>query len=161
MKTTIIPAQITTVEDKIAGNLSFMQLLILMIPVLSGLVIYAFIPQPMAISISKGIAFGIILLACLLLIIRIKGRLVINWLILITRYNLRPQYYLFNKNSSQFRALEPIPVQNTKSISQASPTKSVRKPSVDLNVFNHFLNNSKRSIRVIPSNKGGFNVAIK
>ena len=33
MKTTVVPAQVTTVEDKIAGNLSFVQIIILIITI--------------------------------------------------------------------------------------------------------------------------------
>jgi len=33
MRTRVIPAQITTVEDKIVGNLNLMQMAILMVPI--------------------------------------------------------------------------------------------------------------------------------
>jgi hypothetical protein len=36
MRTRVIPAQITTVEDRIAGNLNLTQILLLMIPVILG-----------------------------------------------------------------------------------------------------------------------------
>ena len=41
MRTTVIPAQITTVEDKIAGSLNLTQILILMIPVFWATIVYA------------------------------------------------------------------------------------------------------------------------
>ena len=40
MRTTIIPAQITTVEDKIAGSLNMTQTLIMMFPVLWTALVY-------------------------------------------------------------------------------------------------------------------------
>ena len=36
MRTTVVPAQVTTVEDKIAGNLGLSQLLLLTLPVFGG-----------------------------------------------------------------------------------------------------------------------------
>jgi len=44
MKTTTVPAQVTTVEDRLAGNLSLTQLLLLVCPVFVSCLIYVVFP---------------------------------------------------------------------------------------------------------------------
>ena len=44
MRSTVIPAQITTVEDKIAGNFNLVQILLMMAPVLIATLLYTIIP---------------------------------------------------------------------------------------------------------------------
>jgi len=103
MKNTVIPAQITTVEDKIAGNLSLTQIMLLMLPVFSGIVLYAMIIPQMKISLTKIILESIIFVIASVLAIRIKGKLIVDWLIVILKFNLRPKYYLFDKNDHYLR----------------------------------------------------------
>jgi hypothetical protein len=103
MKNTVIPAQITTVEDKIAGNLNLTQIMLLMLPVFSGIVLYAMIIPQMKISMTKIILESIIFVISSVLAIRIKGKLIVNWLVVILKFNLRPKYYLFNKNDYYLR----------------------------------------------------------
>ena len=50
MKTAIVPAQVTTVEDKVAGNLNLTQLLLIASPVFVRGVIYAVFPPSFEIS---------------------------------------------------------------------------------------------------------------
>lgn len=106
MKTTVVPAQITTVEDKIAGNLSVTQLMLLITPVLLTGLLFAVAPPMLQLTGYKlGIAvlFG---LTCITLAVRIKGTLLLYWLITITRYNLRPQIHVLNKNDNYLRYIE-------------------------------------------------------
>src|SRR6266487_1064357 len=98
MKSSIVPAQITTVEDKVAGNLSLSQLLLLAAPVFIGSAIYIIFPPSLGAAAYKlaivtiiGVIFG-------LLAIRIKGRIMLLWVITIARYNLRPRHYIYDKN---------------------------------------------------------------
>lgn len=103
MKTTVVPAQVTTVEDKVAGNLNFTQLLLLTAPVFLNVVLYMLVP-PMFKFTSIKTALGVtVTIACLTLAIRIKGKLVMTWAVVISRYLLRPRYYLFNKNDAYLR----------------------------------------------------------
>ena len=53
MKVRSIPAQITTVEDKIAGNLNLTQILLLMIPVFWLMIVYTIFPPYMEFSVYK------------------------------------------------------------------------------------------------------------
>jgi hypothetical protein len=45
MKTTIVPAQVTTVEDRITARLTFTQLLLLVTPVFLSGAMFAFLAQ--------------------------------------------------------------------------------------------------------------------
>ncbi len=103
MKTTIVPAQITTVEDKVAGNLSFTQLLLMIIPVFLGGAIFAFLPPLIEFTIYKTVIVILLALLCSALAIRIKGKLVMEWILIRGKYNLRPRRYVFNKNDSYLR----------------------------------------------------------
>ncbi len=50
------------------------------------------------------------------LAIRIKGKILLSWITVISRYNIRPRYYLFNKNDFYLRHIptpDPEPEQVT------------------------------------------------
>jgi hypothetical protein len=99
MRVTAVPAQITTVEDRIVGRLNLEQLLLLCAPVFGGGLLYAVIPPSMDITLYK-IAFLILVAPlCGILAIRIKGKLVLFWLVILFRYWIRPRYYVFSKRS--------------------------------------------------------------
>lgn len=103
MKQTVVPAQVTTVEDKIAGNISFKQMLLLVAPVFLGGAMYVFLPPFLGYSIYKIVLWILFALVCATLAVRIKGRLVVDWIVIRSKYNLRPTFYTYNKNSLQLR----------------------------------------------------------
>lgn len=103
MKATVVPAQVTTVEDRIMGNLGFSQLMLLIVPIFIGAGLFAILPPFMGGSLYKYIVIGIVALLCCTLAIRIKGKIIALWLVVIVRYNLRPKLYLFNKNTTALR----------------------------------------------------------
>lgn len=106
MKTTIVPAQITTVEDKVAGNLSFTQLLLMTIPVFLDGALFVLFPPLFKLTPLK-LTIGVVLaVVCMLLSIRIKGKILLTWIAVITRYNVRPRHYIFNKNDLHLRDYE-------------------------------------------------------
>lgn len=111
MKTTVVPAQVTTVEDKIAGNLSFTQLLLLVTPVFLGGVVFVLLPPLFGFSYLKLIIGCILAVVCMTLAIRIKGKILLHWIVVIARYNARSRLHLFNKNDSYLRDIKPT---NTK-----------------------------------------------
>ena len=98
MKMTVVPAQVTTVEDRIIGNLGFSQILLLIVPVFAAAGIFLLLPPFMGGSLYKYVLIGVVALLFGLLSIRIKDKILASWLVTILRYNLRPKYYLFNKN---------------------------------------------------------------
>ncbi len=103
MKTTVVPAQVTTVEDKIAGNLNVTQLVLLIGPVFLSGAIFALFPPLMAVTLPKVFLSIFVGILCISLAIRIKGKLVLHWIAVKARYNLRAKYYVFNKNDAHLR----------------------------------------------------------
>ena len=108
MRTQVIPAQITTVEDKIAGNLNITQLLILISPALVVAFVYVLLPPTMKfVGYKLGISL-IAFIAAVFLSLRIKGKVVVNWLGLLLAYNQRPKYYVYNKNEPYLRKMDIV-----------------------------------------------------
>lgn len=133
MRTTIIPAQITTVEDKIAGSLNLTQIILLMAPVLWGTLVYIVFAPAMKIAPYKiGLVFSVTLIF-LLLALRIKEKIVVDWIGVLLRYKTRPKYYLFTKNDLTERVVD-LPfiesVQSTKKV----VVKNQRKRQSELSI---------------------------
>lgn len=106
MRTTIIPAQITTVEDKIAGSLNFAQILLLMMPVLWGTLVYAVFAPTMKLTPYKISLVLFVSAISLILAIRVKDKIVAEWIGVLLRYKLRPKFYFFNKNDLAERTID-------------------------------------------------------
>ncbi len=124
MKVTVVPAQVTTVEDKIMGSLSLSQLMLLLMPVFIGAALFATLPPVMESAVYKYILIGIVTIICLVLSIRIRGRIIALWIVTILRYNLRPKYHLFNKNVT---ALRKDYADSKQSDQEAVPTETIPK----------------------------------
>src|SRR5258706_11439844 len=106
MRTTIIPAQITTIEDKIAGSLNFTQILLLMTPVLWGALVYTLFALVMKLAPYKiGLVLFVTMIS-LILAMRVKEKIVAEWLGILVSYRLRPKYYLFTKNDITERIVD-------------------------------------------------------
>jgi len=133
MRTTIIPAQITTVEDKIAGSLNMTQILLMITPILVDTLIYVALYPLSKINIFKIILMLIITTTFFILALRIKGKIVLMWLIVLFNYQLRPKYYLFNKNSLYQRETDFI-------VNESIKNKSIRKEKL--------LNNTKIDLTI-------------
>ena len=103
MKITVVPAQVTTVEDRIIGNLGFSQILLLIVPIFIAAGVFVLIPPFMGGAIYKYIIMGIAAGIFCILAVRIKGKIVALWLVTLLKYNSRPKYYIFNKNSTLLR----------------------------------------------------------
>lgn len=121
MRSTVVPAQVTTVEDRIMGNLGFSQLALLVIPVFIAAALFALLPPLMHGSVYKYTAMVVIAILMSVLAIRIKGKIVLFWLITILRFNLRPKYYLFNKNTTAYRDTVSTKAQTAQEKSEALP----------------------------------------
>jgi hypothetical protein len=103
MKTSVVPAQVTTVEDKIAGNLNLTQLLLLATPIFVSSGVYIIFPPLLHLTLAKVILCFLIFVAFGILSIRVRGKILLTWMVLILRYRLRPRYYIFNKNDLHLR----------------------------------------------------------
>ena len=109
MRSAIVPAQITTVEDKVAGNLSLSQLLLLSAPIFAGSVIFAVLPPLMGGALYKTALVVVATTLLWLLAIRVKGRILLLWAITIGRYNLRSRFFVFDKNDTYLRPTDSRP----------------------------------------------------
>lgn len=128
MRTTVVPAQVTTVEDRIMGNLGFSQLALLVIPLFIAAGIFIILPPVMHGSVYKYVVSVVIALIFGGLAIRIKGKIILLWLVTILRFNLRPQYYLFNKNTDLFRGNDQPQTQLT--LEEVKPVVKRQKTTV-------------------------------
>ena len=72
MKSTIVPAQVTTTEDKIVGSISVTQLILLVIPVFVGGMSYALMPPSLKFSLYKVFLVFILFIVFGIMAIRIK-----------------------------------------------------------------------------------------
>lgn len=134
MKTTPIPAQITTVEDKIAGNLSLTQLLLLLAPLFLAVFMFAVLPPKMYFSrykITIILAFSAVFLA---LCIRIKERIVLTWLALFISYYFRPHLFVFDKNDLYLRENEVLKKEKNKNTAESNNTKKLKRKQPDMKV---------------------------
>lgn len=123
MRVSIVPAQITTVEDKIAGNVSVQQAMLLGIPILFGFIIALVFP-PSGQFVAYKIAIVITLFViCGSLAIRIRDRIVAQWLKLFVIYCARPEHYVYDKNSSYLRIPEVVEVPVQEEAGGESPKK--------------------------------------
>lgn len=165
MRSRVIPAQITTVEDTIVGNFSLTQVMLLLAPVLLIAFVYTFLPPKMIFVWYKLVLDFIFTIFFMILAIRVKGRIVANWLVVLLTYNLRPKYYVFDKNDLTHR--EVIKPKLKEAVEQVA-TQTIKKTSTDIkpNIhrvlqLNHFLDtvNSNLSYRI--GKKGGLNVAFE
>lgn len=169
MKNAIVPAQITSVEDKLAGNLTLNQLLLLTAPIFIDIGIYTILPKELQLNSYK--LLFMFFSNCLLCVaaIRVKNRLVIGWLILLVRYNLRPRYFVFNKND-EFQRLKTETVTEINKPKEG-PNYLKSKPKLiakGLSVsyeeqirLNSLLANPKISLGFMLQKNGGLRVFIK
>ena len=164
MKVTVVPAQVTTVEDRIIGNLGFSQMLLMIIPVFVSAGLFALLPPFMGSALYKYLIMGILALVCCILAIRIKGKILAFWLVTILRYNVRPKYYLFNKNTSALRQDYP-PIVEPKAEQKTDEMKKERVARPRLNTPETAkvlatIENPAAKFRFETTKKGGLNVRL-
>lgn len=163
MKTQVIPAQITTVEDKIVGSLTFSQLLLLLTPVALVALIYAFMPPLMELAWYK---VGLVLslsLPLIVLAIRVRGVVMLDWVQLVGRYVLRPRLYVADKNDPEGRQVpRPEKVVHPVSAKKLSkpPRLIINPTAASLRTFEYQLSQKQVALRVVPTAKGGVHVVL-
>ena len=167
MRSTVIPAQITTVEDKIAGNLNAVQVLLLMSPIFFGIGMYLVFPPFMNFSWYKIAAICVVSVICTVPALRIKDKLVLDWLIVYMHFILRPAYYVFNKNNSFGRDIYSLNLNLDKNKIVKETHKSTTAPiKTTLSVgdearFEQLFTADKLSLKIMPLKKGGVHVAVE
>ncbi|MFO0862580.1 MAG: PrgI family protein [Candidatus Saccharibacteria bacterium] len=165
MKTTTVPAQVTTVEDKIAGNLNLAQLLLLAASVFNGFALYIIVPPTMKFSIVKILLCLLVMLVFASLAIRIRGKLIIFWFGLLVRYNIRPRYYVFDKNDSYLRVADAEKAPQVTQVSEKKVRGTVPKLQADLPLLHRVrletaIADPRAKLTFHTTKKGGLNVRI-
>lgn len=136
MRTTIIPAQVTTVEDTIAGNLNFTQILLLITSLFANTFVYVLVPERMKFNLLKVGLMAIIFAVFILLSLKIKGRIVLSWLTILVTYALRPHTFIFNKNTLFARDIEMPIVVVPKTVAKARKARKVDQ-AIDVTDFDY------------------------
>lgn len=163
MKLTVVPAQVTTVEDRIMGSLGFSQMLLLVCPVFISAALFAGLPPFMGGAGYKYVLMGTLTLVCCILAIRIKGKIIALWLVTILRYNLRPKFYLFNKNTTLHREAYALHYEETPVESADAAKKHVHIPKLALPETARVLaalENPASKLRFETTKKGGVYVRL-
>lgn len=160
MRTITVPAQVTTVEDRIAGNLTFPQLLLIMAGFGAMTLVYLFVAPRYHITLPKLIAITSVAILVGPLAIRIYGRLVAEWLILLARYAARPRRYVFTKND---RTLPDTPkldeVRETNVVSVETQVPEIATPYEHVKLET-LIEDPMLQVRFVAAKNGGLHVAL-
>ena len=163
MKMTVVPAQVTTVEDRIIGSLGFSQILLLVIPIFVSAGVFALVPPFMGSAIYKYVIIGAVFMFFGVLAIRIKGKILAFWLVTILRYNLRPKYYLYNKNTESLRETYPTKKEEPEKATTTKTQRHTARPQLDIPATARVLatiENPAAKVRFETGKKGGLHVRL-
>lgn len=148
MRSTIIPAQVTTVEDTIAGSLNLTQILLLVSSLFINTFIYTLLPTRLAFTLYKIPLMIGVLCICIILSIRVKQRLILNWLVILATYSVRPHLYMFNKNTQILRKTETINISEEKPKQSLTPIPMKREEKRIISFdYQSFIRNPSLNIR--------------
>ena len=162
MKTTVVPAQITTIEDRIAGRLGLSQLLLLVAPVFLDSALYIVAPPFFHSATYKLVLMVTVLFICGLMAIRIKGKIILLWLVVSLKYKLRPRYYIYNKNTLLGREqssskVTAEPETETETISQ--PQRELLPLTIaEVTRVQSLMENPDANLSFVTTKKGGLRV---
>ena len=164
MKTAIVPAQITTIEDKITGNLSLSQLVLLATPAFIAAAIYIVLPPNLKFVGYKLALVAVSSIVISSLAVRIRGKLVLHWLLAMARFNLRPRYYVFNKNDLHLRlkeaAVKASEPEQPSTAKQADTTSIHDISTADRVSIESLLANPNATMHFKSDKRGGLHVVI-
>ena len=166
MKVTIVPSQITTIEDRIFGNLSLSQLVLLICPIVLSGIIYALLPTFHQITIAKLCVISFITICCIGLAVRFNSEIGAIWLIKIIRYQFRPRRFIYTHSSPYLRNAGVFEIPTADNVPFASPrhTSKARTPKLsirDVVLGEAIFEQLASRIRFEVNLKGGLNVRIK
>lgn len=109
MKSTIIPAQVTSIEDMITAKLSLTQIVLLVIPVFITALDFTVLPPVLHIRIYKIIVTLVLAIPIMSLALRIRGQILLRWLVVLFAYQIRPhRYFLTTMNLCSCSLNEPL-----------------------------------------------------
>ena len=165
MKTTTVPAQVTTVEDKIAGSLTLSQLMLLIAPLFIGSAIYLIFPPSMHLTPFKFIVSFMILVLAGFLSIRVKGKIILFWAVIILRYLIRPRHYVFNKNDMYLRNVSDEIEEDNEILENTNTSETKQALALGLEPFEqvrleHAMADPRSKLHFTNQRKGGLSVHI-
>ena len=165
MRVSVVPAQITTVEDRIIGCLGFMQILILVSAILCGAGVFVVLPPMMGEAWYKYGIIAAVLTVGSILSIRVRGVILAHWVSIIVRYNQRPMYYVADKNTTAYRQRDKDKDNQAHMPVHASPRAVSRHQLVHLDASARakaraVIDDPAAHIRIATDTKGGVHVRI-
>jgi hypothetical protein len=163
MRATAVPAQVTTVEDRIMGNLGFSQLVLFVLPIFVGAGLFIILPPVMHGSLYKYIVMAVIAAISSILAIRIKGKIILLWLITISRYNLRPKYYVFQKSidhREEYTSLKLELSEEAQTIDRETASSIPKLAFHDAAYVLETINKPESNLRFEMTKKGGLHVRL-
>jgi hypothetical protein len=162
MKTAIVPAQVTSIEDLIVANLSLTQIILLIVPVFMAVFVFAGLPPVMHLKPYKLVVLILLSLPEATLAIRIRGQLVLKWLAVLLAYQIRPRVYLLSQRSGKCTCLVEKTIVTTPKPNTDTAVKTLRThqllPQQNIEI-NDFL--SGKQIKFIRGKKGLFSAIIE
>lgn len=163
MRHAAVPAQVTTVEDRIMGNLGLSQLVLLVLPVFVGAGLFVLLPPVMHGSLYKYIVIVLISIPTGVLAIRIKGKIILLWLITIVRYNLHPKHYVFQKSADyreQYKTTESEPTEIVSSSEKEELSALPQLAFHDAAFVLETIQKPESNLRFETTKKGGLHVRL-
>ncbi len=168
MKTTVVPAQVTTVEDRLIGNLTFAQILIFIIPLFTDLVTYLTVVPRSQLDYDKTILIVSQSFIICLLALRVNEKILANWLWIFFKFICRPKIYLYSiidpaaalsdKNISSENAEE---VDHLPTLPDPGKTDIEANNVIDHLVVEKMIRDRLFNVRIQPRKSGGYNVFLK
>lgn len=167
MKATVVPAQVTTVEDRIFADLGMSQVVLLFTVIFVAGGVFTFAEPAMEGALYKYIIMVIVGIVCGILAIRIKGKIIALWLVVLMTYNLRPKYYVYDKNVTTLREnytvkQEKQPKENKKAKNTKNEKQTARQ-RLDIPETAKILatiDNPAAKVRFETGKKGGLHVRL-
>ncbi len=165
MRVSVVPAQVTTVEDRIIGCLGFMQILILVSAILCGAGVFVMLPPMMGEAWYKYGIIAAVLVVGSILSIRVRGVILAHWVSIIVRYNQRPMYYVADKNTTAYRQRDKDKDDQAHTPVHTSPRAVSRHQPVHLDASARakaraVIDDPAAHIRIATDTKGGVHVRI-
>jgi hypothetical protein len=148
MRISIVPAEMTSVKDKIIGNLELKQILLLATPLIFAIFTYIAIPPFNKTNSPKIILFIIFSFISSILSINISGELVLEIIINGFKYLIRPKIHLSTIKNLEDEILENLK-NNEISMENSRPPEIKDRIKLDL---------PKGNVAFYVNRKGALNV---
>ena len=164
MKSTIVPAQITTVEDRIAGNFTFSQLAVLTAPIVISAALYVLTAPRLQLSVVKFVLMVAVFALICPLAIRIRDKTLAAWLVIYTRYALRPRIYVHTKTHATGRTSEPVFSEEATEVevdNEKKPATYIPRPVHEQLRIKKLLEDPALSVSFEFTQNGGIDVSLK